>query len=97
MLSMLRDAIIVVQDHIRQHGDGLIVGGVFRFADYGFIWTSFNADNHQQTWGVVGAALEAFTQYMREYDTYGVASFRIYDGGNRVGQGTLQSLGSRNR
>lgn len=92
MLSMLRDAIIAVNDHIRQHGDGLIEGGVVRFADYGVSWTSFNAFNHQQTWGVVGAALMACAQYMIEHDTYGGASFGIFDGQNQVGQGTLQLL-----
>lgn len=87
---MLRDAIIAINSHIRQYGDGPIEGGVFRFTDYGFRWASFNANNHQQTWGVMGIAIEAFAQYMITHGTYGAVSFGIYDGPNKVGQGAVQ-------
>lgn len=91
---MLRDAIIEINSHIRQYGDGPIEGGVFRFTDYGVRWASFNANNHQQTWGVMGIAIEAFTQYVIKHGTYGAVSFEIYDGENQVGQGALQLVDS---
>ena len=86
---MLRDAIVAVNDHIQNHGDGLIEDGTFHFKEYGAGWLSFNADNHQQTWGVVGAAIEALAQYMITHAIYGWATFRIFDGQNQVGHGSL--------
>ena len=49
-----------------------------------------NADNHQLSWGVVGAAVEAVADYMySEGGEVGVASFEIYEGRYQVGTGTI--------
>lgn len=91
ILSMLRDAIILIDNHLQQHGDGPIEDGTFHFSDYGVSWLSINRNNHQQTWGVLAAAVEALTQYMMTHSTYGSVSFGIYDGRNQVGEGTLNA------
>lgn len=79
-----------VRDHISAHGDGVIPGGVFEFAaELGFEWYSGNTNNHQQTWGVVKAALSALLGFMAEYGEYGTATFAIFDGLNQVGQGSF--------
>lgn len=89
LLSMLRDAVVSINDHIRQNGDGPIQGGFFNYMEYEASWSSFNANNHQQTWGVVGASIVALAQYMIEKNTYGPATFRIMEGANQVGHGTI--------
>ncbi|KAA6410611.1 MAG: hypothetical protein FRX48_06033 [Lasallia pustulata] len=92
ILSVLRDAIVSINDYIQQHGDGLIAGGQYKFADYGTSWLSVNAGNHQQTWGVLRTAIEAFAHYMITYSTYGSAGFQIFDGRNQVAYGTLYAV-----
>ena len=48
-----------------------------------------NTGNHQLTWGVMGAAVEALTNFMVLYG-FGPAVFLIYDGGNLVGRAMLE-------
>ena len=50
---------------------------------------TWDSNNHQQTWGVLGAALEALDDYMRVRGGYGAAQFTILDGQNEVGVGRL--------
>ena len=47
-----------------------------------------NANKHQLTYGVVGAAFTAVLDYMSHYG-YGAATFTIVDGHNQVGNGTV--------
>lgn len=49
------------------------------------IW---NADNHQLTYGVLGAAISALSEYMQSYG-WGAATFQIWDGPNEVGFGMI--------
>ena len=49
-----------------------------------------NANNHQQTWGVLGAALDAVGLFMRQNGGgAGTAIFSIFDGTNMVGTGSI--------
>ena len=50
--------------------------------------SSLDANNHQQTYGVVGAAISVLRYYM-ERNGYCVASFDIFDGENQVGAGQI--------
>lgn len=50
---------------------------------------AWNADNHQLTWGVLGAALTALLDYMRIFGN-GAITFNIFDGTHMVGHGTVQ-------
>ena len=47
-----------------------------------------NSNNHQQTWGVLGTALEILENYMQGAG-FGAVRFTIMDGSNEVGEGLL--------
>ena len=47
-----------------------------------------NSDNHQTTWGVLGAAVTASENHMSQ-NYYGAASFTIIDGMVEVGKGVI--------
>lgn len=49
-------------------------------------------NNHQTTWGVLAAALEAVKYYMGVFG-YGEVGFGIWDGENQVGEGHLGEAG----
>ena len=52
-----------------------------------------NTNNHQLTWGVLGAAIDALGEYMHQAVTGpGEGWFSVFDGQNEVGMGTI-SLG----
>lgn len=74
---------------IQKHGDEILPGGYFNWMGInGIAVEAMNANNHQLTWGVLGAALKALKQYM-ESNGYRQAHFDIYDGENMVGKGLL--------
>ena len=74
-------------------GDGIIEaqagGHVFRWLQGGVAVTVINANNHQTTWGVLRAAIGAVGDAMIGNLAEGAATFRIVDGGNVVGTGTI--------
>lgn len=73
-----------------EHGDGLLPAGVFDYSgDGGLNVYTVNTNNHQQTYGVLGAAIEGLSHWMIMTGEYGAAHFVIFDGANEVGQGTL--------
>lgn len=76
-------------NYIALHGDGVIPGGEFQFGGGGFCWYSININNHQQTYGVVMVALRALLDFMGAHHEFGMATFKIYDGNNQVGQGVF--------
>ena len=93
VMTLLHQALTDIQRHVARAGDGLIPNGA-----YIFDWKSSGADcevytinsnNHQQTWGVVGSALLAVSDYMLSNNIMGPAEFTIYDDGIEVGQGTI--------
>lgn len=89
VIKMLSDALEQVNTHIATHGDGVVPEGAFDYQALGFSWYSVNVNNHQQTFGVVGQAIDALITFMLNYSSYGMAQFSIYDGDNHVGTGTL--------
>ena len=57
--------------------------------DAGLAIHVWNANNHQVSWGVLGAALEALWDFMGSGGRWGEVEFRILDGGVEVGVGVL--------
>lgn len=86
---MLSDAVDQIEAHIAKNGDGLIPHGAFDYQARGFSWYAANMNNHQLTWGVMRAAIDALIGFMLNYASYGKAQFSIFDGENHVGSGTL--------
>ncbi|KAA6408956.1 MAG: hypothetical protein FRX48_07300 [Lasallia pustulata] len=73
------------------HGDGLLTGGTFDRQSYptGLVLRAWNDNNHQTTWGVLGAAVTALLEGMGR-DGWGWGTFGIYDGENWVGSGVIE-------
>lgn len=71
-------------------GDGLIAGGVFMWQGYGgHALRMENSNNHQQTMGVIAAALGTLMDFMITQNAYGVQIFTVGDGPNEVGKGVI--------
>lgn len=89
VLNLLNVAAGYMEESIRQHGDLVIPGGGVSYDSItGVSFSTSNSNNHQQTYGVLAAAIEALKDYMgRNY--YGKATFYIYDGFSEVGQGKI--------
>lgn len=58
-------------------------------SDIGLALHVWNINNHQVTWGVLGAALVGLQDFMRAKAVWAEASFYVYDGGVEVGAGVL--------
>lgn len=78
--SLLSAAYDEIMAGLDTHGDGLVAGGIFQKLGAGnAMLRTMNSNNHQLTYGVLGAALSALKAYMSQYH-YGAASFTIHDG-----------------
>ena len=88
LLSSCYDAIL---QHISALGDGLVPSGVFSWPPgvNNLALHVWDTNNHQVTWGVLGAALSALENFMGDSDEWGGATFLIYDGGVEVATGVL--------
>lgn len=63
--ALLETAHTAIMTRIENIGDGPVSSGVFRIGgDENIVLYTRNANNHQQTWGVIGAALGALQDYM---------------------------------
>ncbi|KAA6413311.1 MAG: hypothetical protein FRX48_03055 [Lasallia pustulata] len=82
-------AAIQINAVIRLRGDGVIPSGRYEY-DWGGLasFQTWNANNHQQTYGVVGAAISALRDFMGKYE-YCAVDFEVWDGGIQVGEGRL--------
>lgn len=78
----------MVSGRLESVGDTVISNGLFDWENHGHSLRVWHANNHQTTWGVLGAAIEAIADFMTQYGFAG-ATFYIYDGGNEVGEGIL--------
>lgn len=93
--QLLGEAFTAILNHMQDHGDDLVHAGVFSFfgpAVNGHAGCSlhvWNTDNHQITWGVLGAALRALWEYMYANGKYGGASFEVFDGFHEVALGVI--------
>ena len=90
--SLLTGCINIVEHRIETVGDGLLNNGVFDYMSTtsGLAFQAWNADNHQTTFGVLGAAITAVLDCMAT-NGFGGANFHIYDGQNLVGLGRVGS------
>lgn len=89
LLALLTSASGYVATRIHELGDGVIARGTFEMAGNGGVRLStWNANNHQQTWATLGAAVDALRDYMRVNGGAG-ARFGIFDGQHLVGEGVL--------
>ena len=91
--ELLIDCYNIVVETMAGQGDGPIIDGVFKLSRYGLVLMARNANNHQLTRGVLEGALTAAWQYMRvrqyKAGSQATISFKIYDGVNQVGDGTI--------
>lgn len=89
IVNMINAVALQVHAHISNIGDGPISGGNFGWnGDNGLILNAWSANNHQTTYGVLGAAIKALASYFEAHE-YGRATFLIYDGENQVGEGII--------
>ena len=89
---LLNTAYNTVVDIIQTRGDGLLsAGGVVWTGTDGLTIEAANANNHQTSCGVMGAAIQALRDYMSS-NGWGGATFNIYDGVNEVGAGVIGEL-----
>ena len=84
-----------VEETLYYGEDKPIPHGSYQLEEEGVEVTFQNANNHQCTWGVVGAALTALQDYMQNLlavnqGNYGAVSFTLNDGFHEVGTGALQ-------
>lgn len=86
--DILNDSYRMVLGRLDSVGDTVISNGLFEWGYQGLSLRVWHSNNHQTTWGVLGAAIEAIADFMGLYGFAG-ASFSIYDGGNEVGEGIL--------
>ncbi|KAA6408955.1 MAG: hypothetical protein FRX48_07299 [Lasallia pustulata] len=63
LLTLLHNALTSILNHIATVGDGALANGVFNYmGDHGLELNVRNANNHQTTYGVLGAACAALVQ-----------------------------------
>lgn len=94
MRDLLELAMHTINFHLDIYGDGNLPGGSFDRESHmtGLTLRAWNANNHQTTWGVLGAAVTAMLEGMGR-DGWGWGTFGIYDGGTQVGSGIIEPGG----
>lgn len=89
VLPMLNVASAFIQQALLAFGDGVIPTGAVDYAGpFLMHFRTWNTNNHQQTYGVLRAAIAALRSYMEAHG-YGSATFTIFDGANEVGAGVI--------
>ena len=89
VLAMLNVARSFVQQALLQRGDVVIAGGGVDYNGQAQLtFQTWNTNNHQQTYGVLMAAIAALRDYMEGHG-FGAATFVIFDGANEVGNGFI--------
>lgn len=88
IMVLLNTAYNSVMDVLETRGDGLLARGGALWRANGLTMMTYNSNNHQTTWSVMGAAIVALRDYMSR-NGWGAATFRIFDGANEVGAGAL--------
>ncbi|MCJ1303289.1 hypothetical protein MMC08_006097 [Hypocenomyce scalaris] len=89
--NLLSEASTAITAHIAAQGDGVIAGGYWQLdGAQNLVLTAMNANNHQTTWGVLGAAVNALLGWVDGGAGGGAAAyFEIWDGVNEVGVGQM--------
>ncbi len=98
VFTLLNQAYDLTVSQIQAQGDGLLyplpygqIGSVFNLFDaYGLTLNVVNANNHQTTWGVLGAACWALRDFVAVRGPFATLEFTIFDGVNEVAVGTLK-------
>lgn len=91
VMNLLNDAYTNIIDRIEALGDGNISGGSWAYNQVGLALRARNANNHQTTWAVLGAAIDALMDYMGASGFEGACTFAIHDGDHQVGTGALEA------
>lgn len=91
VMDLLNDAYTNIMDRIETLGDGNINGGSWAYNQVGLALRARNANNHQTTWAVLGAAIDALMDYMGTSGFEGACTFAIHDGDYQVGTGALEA------
>ena len=90
VINLINAAFTTVMHHLQQAGDGLIPNGLFTMEGANSLELYVaNANNHQQTYGVLAAALWALKNYMNRFGA-GKVTFSVYDGANQVAEGSIE-------
>ena len=87
--ELLDKAYSQVQATIQLLGDVRVPGWGMDCVRQGFYFRATNANNHQITMGVLGAAISALRDYVTK-EGGGTLTFDIYDGENQVGVGLIE-------
>lgn len=89
--DLLADAQRHARVRVIAYGDALLAGGRFAWMGAGGMEVKVqNSNNHQVTYGVLTAALEALNGYMQSgRGLAGEADFVVFDGANEVGRGVV--------
>lgn len=86
---MINAAALYLYSYVSNGADGPLSGGHFNWnGENGLVLNAWGANNHQTTYGVLGAAIKALTSYFDAHG-YGRATFLIFDGPNQVGEGIV--------
>lgn len=88
IMVLLNTAYNSVMDVLQAHGDGLLAPGGALWQTNGLMMRAHNSNQHQTSWGVMGAAIVALRDYMSR-NGWAAATFNIYDGAHEVGAGVL--------
>lgn len=87
--DLLDTAWVTAMTRINNQGDNVIDHGIFELiGPTGLLLRVSNSNNHQITYGVMGAACMALVQYMTT-TAFGAATFHIFDGVTEVGKGEI--------
>lgn len=87
--ALVGTAVAAIAARLRVQGDGILRGGRFDYLGRNAAALHVvNANNHQTTLGVLGAAMSAVQSWMQS-NSWMSCSFDIYDGPNMVGQGII--------
>lgn len=79
--------------HIHNVGDGLVQSGSYKVIIDGVELCMQNVNNHQQTWGMIGAAISALAGFQNTGPLGPRAvNFQIYDGRYLVGAGYIRGV-----
>jgi len=89
--DLLDQAISYVQNQAALHDRIIGTAGYRRLGAQALTLLAGDANHHQLTWGVLGAALQAVKEYMSQSgNSFGTAYFSIFDGDNQTGKGSIE-------
>lgn len=93
--ALIDETMASVLQHIRLAGDGVMPGGMAIWQGYGGAYMkAWNSNNHQTTWGVLGAALGALREFQNEHG-WGAAGFTIFGTLDTSSSGMIRPLRER--